>query len=104
MKRKRSDNPSQELEKLEWVDEDILSCGAVRAKITSATKRSGHKLYSVSFFREANERRSAHFRVTDMRDIAWLTESVKYWIQADEAELSKKDDGRSSYAHRKIKP
>lgn len=85
MRRERSVS-SQDREKLEWRDEEVISSGAARAQITSATKRNGHKLYSVNFYREFNERRSGHFRVSDMTDIASISSQVKSWIESDEFE------------------
>lgn len=91
----KTKNRSGEREKLEWTDEDVLSSGSVRARITSATKRSGHKLYSVDFFREYNERRSNHFRPADINDVAQLVGEVKIWIEADEGEHRANRENRS---------
>lgn len=74
-------------EKLNWKVEEVLSSGAVRAEITSALKRSGHKLYSIVLFREVGHGgRTKFFRTLDVKDIQQVVEEARLWVQADQGE------------------
>lgn len=85
-RRKRDYNQSGLREKLDWIEETVIEHGQVRASITSATKTSGQKLYSVNFFKEYNERRSGHFRPVDLGSLTKAIADVDIWIEADKGE------------------